>query len=320
MEANFLKYVGERRRFAMLLGGYFSRTPFYVKDVDDDVAATLRFGRYGAYLRTQTARSDQQTFGVELAWEHTYETPVQGGLVEVPLGNATTVVDLGWIDRFRSERWATRAFMQFDNTDRPIYPRRGWKVQASVGHLWGVNASYTFNESFISELPAQFADQLRGDVQVNDYDQFQRMVVQAGTAQQLSSRFSLLAGGALSLCTERTLTPGDQLLIGGMKANGRESLAFWGLNEYDEQLAEFAMVRGGFQWELVKDLYWQVQGNGLFTALRPGFEVLDNGGNTLWGVGTTLGIRTTLGVVQVGAANNLSSSEWLGYFNFGFRL
>lgn len=63
-----------------------------------------------------------------------------------------------------------------------------------------------------------------------------------------------------------------------------------------------------------------MQGNGLFTALRPGFEVLDNGGNTLWGVGTTLGIRTTLGVVQVGAANNLSSSEWLGYFNFGFRL
>ena len=80
------------------------------------------------------------------------------------------------------------------------------------------------------------------------------------------------------------------------------------------------MVLGGFQWELVKDLYWQVQGNGLFTALRPGFEVLDNGDDMLWGVGSTLGLRTALGVVQVGGANNLTSGAWLGYFNFGFRL
>jgi len=320
VEANFLKYVGERRRFAGLLGGYFSRTPFFVKDVDDDIAATLRFARYGAYLRIQTASSDQQAYGAELAWEHTYETPTVGGLVEVPLGDRTTVIDLGWIERFRSERWAARLFAQFDNTDRPIYPRRGWRIRGAVAHHFGVDASYTFSESFLEEVPAEAADQLRGNVRVNNYDQFQRIAFQASTIQQVAARFSLLVSGALSLSTERKLTAGDQYLLGGMKANGRESISFWGLNEYDEQLAEFAMVRAGFQWELAKELFWQVQGNGLFTALRPGFEVLDNGDDTLWGAGSTLGLRTALGVVQFGAANNLTSGAWLGYFNFGFRL
>ena len=70
----------------------------------------------------------------------------------------------------------------------------------------------------------------------------------------------------------------------------------------------------------MKDLYWQVKGNGLFTALHPDFERLDNGDDMLWGAGSTLGLKTGLGIVQVGASNNFTSGEWLGYFNFGFRL
>ncbi len=320
VEVNFLKYVGQRRRFASLLGGYYSRTPFYFKDIDNEVAATLRLGRFGGYFRTQTASSDRQTHGVDLSWEHTYETPTVGGLVEVPFADTSVVIDLGSIDRFRSERWVARFFTQFDNTDRPIYPRKGWRVIGSVGQYWGVNATYRLTEGFLQQVSPEVADQLEGDIRVNGYDQFQRLMVQAHTIQHVTGMFSILAAGAVSLSSERELTAGDVLLVGGMKANGRESIAFWGLNEYDEQLAEFAMVRAGWQLELRKDLFWQVQGNGLFTALRPGFEVLDNGDDLLWAAGSTLGIRTALGVVQVGAANNLTSGAWLGYFNFGFRL
>ncbi|MBL7940126.1 MAG: patatin-like phospholipase family protein [Flavobacteriales bacterium] len=318
--SNFLKYVGRYRRYAILLGGFYSRTPYYVKDVDEDVVATMRFGRYGAYFRTQTASSDRQTYGLELGWENTLGTPTVGGLVELPSADTTAVIDLGWIDRLSSQRWAARFFTEFDNTDRPVYPRRGWKLNGTVGTYWGANATYAFSDSYLEGFPAGTAPVGSGDINAITYDQFQRVVLQAATIQEVSARLSILAGGAFSLCSERDLAAGDRLLLGGMKANGRESIAFWGLSEYDEQLSEFAMVRAGWQWEVVKNLYWQVQANGLFTALRPGFEVLDSGDDSLWGVGTTVGLRTGLGVVQVGSASSFQGQPWLGYFNFGFRL
>ncbi len=320
VEANFLKYMGPRRRFASLLGGYYQRSPFFVRDMDDEVTATLDFSRYGAYFRTQTASSDRQTYGVDINWNHTFESPDVAGLVEATTGDTTVVVDLGWIDRFWSDRWSARLFTQFDNTDRPIYPRRGWKILSSIGHYWNVEAFFRVDQEFLDNWPGEDAGQVAGDVKANDYDRFQRLTVQASTIQPLSKHFGLMADGTLVITSEQDLTRGDLVLVGGMKANGRESVPFWGLDVYDEQLPEFATISLGWQWELAKDLFWQVKGNGLFTALRPGFAVLDNGDNMLWAAGSTLGLKTGLGVVQVGASNDFTSSDWLGYFNFGFRL
>jgi len=320
VETNFLKYIGPRQLYAALLGGYYQRAPFPVRDLDDDLAATLDFARYGAYFRTQTASSDRQTYGVGLSWNHTLETPNVAGLLETPVGDTTVIVDLNAVDRFWSDRWTARFYTQFNNTDRPIYPRQGWTIAGSIGYYWGVKAWLKMTRDFLDDAPPDVHDLVVDNVQLNNYDQFERLELQASTIQPLNNRFGLLFNGSLVISSERDLTRGDQVLVGGIKANGRESIPFWGLDVFGEQLPEFATIGAGWQWELAKDIFWQVKCNGLFTALRPGFVPLDNGDATLFGAGSTLGLRTGLGIIQVGAANNFTTGSWLGYFNFGFRL
>ena len=74
------------------------------------------------------------------------------------------------------------------------------------------------------------------------------------------------------------------------------------------------------QWELARDVFWQVQANGLFSSWRPDPVLLVNGRTALYGAGSTLGLRTGLGILQLGVAGNADLDEVLGYFNFGFRL
>ncbi|MBL7963349.1 MAG: patatin-like phospholipase family protein [Flavobacteriales bacterium] len=320
-DLSFLKYIGERRRWAGLLGGYYSRTPFFIRAPGEvEKQGSLRLDRYGWYGRLQAASTDHLTYGLMMGQEFTFEKPQVASIIEVPTEAGSLFLDLGDIDHFKSDRWAARAFFGFDNMDRPIYPRRGTRLLAQVGHLWNAVTSVRFTKEALADMPEEIRQELQGEVRVNDYDEFQRLQVQATTLLPLTRRFSAMGTGVLSLASTLDLSGGDQWLVGGMKSNGRESVAFWGLPEYDEGLAEFAMVRAGFQWELMKDLFWQLQGNGLFTALRPGFETLDTGDDTLWGFGSTVGMRTPLGVVQFGVATNTTDNNVLGYFNFGYRL
>ncbi len=316
VEGSLLKYAGASRRLAVLLGGHFARGPFFLREPgENDLAAEMRYDRYGGYLRFQTASSVVQVYGAELALERSLLVPRVGSEVDYA-GEDTVSIDLDNVDRLRSQRWGARAFGQFNNTERPIYPRHGWKLSAMAGYFWDALTELQFSE----DAPQELQDLDGGDVRLNEYDDFQRLHLQADGLVPMSRRLSAMVGGNFAISSETNMAPGDLLLVGGIKANGRESVPFWGLSEYQETLSEFGILRAGVQWELAKDLFWQVQGNGLFSRLRKDPALLVNGGTELFGGGTTLGLRTGLGIVQVGAAGNFDSDEVMGYFNFGFRL
>lgn len=71
---------------------------------------------------------------------------------------------------------------------------------------------------------------------------------------------------------------------------------------------------------VLKGVFWQVQGNVLTSKLRPGAPADMDGTDALLGGGSTLGLRTALGIVQFGVGSNTRTGRTIGYFNFGFRL
>ncbi|HMC96997.1 MAG TPA: patatin-like phospholipase family protein, partial [Flavobacteriales bacterium] len=274
VDASFLKYTGRQRRSAISAGGYFARGPFYTKDIEDEsVTSTLRYDRYGGYLRVQSASSVKGGYGVEFGRDLTLIRPKVGAEIQ-HVGEDTVTIDLSTVDRLRSARWAARAFAQFNTFDRPIYPRRGWKLSGMAGYFWNAVSTLEFD----GEVPAEFGGPAAGnDQRLNDYDDFERLYLHAEGIVPLRNRFAAMVNGDLAFSSESQMAPGDLLLVGGMKANGRESVAFWGLNEYDEGLPEFGILRAGWQWELTGDLFWQAQANALFTGLRKDPVRLDNG-------------------------------------------
>ncbi len=315
VEAGWMKYAGPSRRLALTAGGHYARGPFYLRRPGtDELSAELLYDRYGGHLRVQTASSVTSLFGSEIAREYMLLKPRLGDDV-LYVAEDTVRIELSNVERVRSARWAARIFFQFNSTERPIYPRRGWKITAMAGHYWDAFTTTEFND----QAPAE-QGYAGATVRLNDYTDFQRAYVHAEGLLPLGKRWSAMLSGDATMGTERIVAPGDMLLVGGMKANGRESFPFWGLSEYQETLPEFAILRAGMQWELARDVFWQVQANGLFSSWRPDPVLLVNGRTALYGAGSTLGLRTGLGILQLGVAGNADLDEVLGYFNFGFRL
>lgn len=315
-EASLLQYAGPSRRMAVIAGGYYGRGPFYLREPGtNDLSAEMRFDRYGGYLRFQSASSITHAYGAEIGRELCLLKPRVGDEVRYA-GEDTVTIDLTFLDRVRSHRWVTRAFVSLNSTERPIYPRQGWKLSAMLGYFWDSLSELRFTD----DVPPGSGLSGSEEVRLNTYDDFQRVYLHAEGLIPWGGRLSVMTSGDLTLGSERDMAPGDLLLVGGMKTNGRESVPFWGLSEYQETIAEFAILRAGLQWEPVKDLFAQAQVNGLFSRLREDPVLLVNGKTELFGGGATLGLRTGSGVIQVGVAGNLDSDEALGFFNFGFRL
>ncbi len=126
--------------------------------------------------------------------------------------------------------------------------------------------------------------------------------------------------GALSLSNEAGLLGGDPITLGGFRRPDRTSTGFWGLKEFDAAVVDLALLRGGIQWRLWKNVHWQAAANGAWTGFLHDDTYLILEEKFVLGYGTTIGLKGPFGLIQLGVASNTANEQVLGWFNLGFRI
>jgi hypothetical protein len=97
-------------------------------------------------------------------------------------------------------------------------------------------------------------------------------------------------------------------------------MAFWGLYEYDGDVNDLLVLRGGLQARIGRSIFLQAATNGLWTGFRPEDPSTVLGERFVIGYGGTVGLRGLWGILQVGLSSNAVNHAVIGWFNLGFRI
>jgi NTE family protein len=187
-------------------------------------------------------------------------------------------------------------FLQFDDLNRKVYPRRGRKFDGEIKLITNLKDSLVPNADPVIFATARF---------------FQAVPV--------TKRMVLLpqfTGGSL-LSFGEVIPPQYQMYLGGLTDKyGNGLFPFVGL-EFMQLSGKHAFTgRVDLQYEITNNIYATARWNIGFRSetLRDLFFEY----KPVNGYGASLGVRTPIGPIEVSLMNSDFTNTWIGYFNLGY--
>jgi NTE family protein len=205
-----------------------------------------------------------------------------------------------------NNNFVTNYFFIRNNTlDRPVYPRRGMKVDAEADYVFTQNPRAQYFASRINRSDTSFSDL-----------PYQRLLVNFDQYIPLSERYTLqthLQGG-LNLHYKDNIM--NEFSIGGLTENFHNQVVFAGLREGTFYSSSMAEVMVALRYQLFSNVLITGKANILFNNFitKSNFFVTPD---FLSGYALTFTYMFALGPLELSAMYSDQSRSVLGYVNIG---
>lgn len=196
-------------------------------------------------------------------------------------------------------------FIRSNTLDRPVYPRRGFKVDAEADYVFTQNPRAQYYASRIDRSDTSFSDL-----------PYQRLLVNFDQYIPLSERYTLqthLQGG-LNLHYKDNIM--NEFSIGGLTDQFHNQVAFAGLREGTFYSSSIAAATVALRYQLFTNVLITGKANVLFNNFITKSSFFDTP-DFLSGYALTFTYMFPLGPLELSAMYSDQSRSVLGYLNIG---
>jgi len=290
VRAEHLQYFSRRANFAFTLGTQFDQFRITTYNAKFQEAGLYNQNYYRLDGRFGYSTNRDLTIGIGHRFEWIDYDP-----------SITSSLEFKGRNNFMTSYF----FIRSNTLDRPLYPRRGWKLEAEADHVFEQSPSVQYFSSNTNRSDTNFAS--------HPYD---RLLFNFDQYFPLGPRYTLqthLQGG-LNLDYKNNIM--NEFSIGGLTNSFHNQVTFAGLREgtfYSSSIAEILL---GLRYQLFSNTFITAKANALvnnFVTKSNFFTTPD----LLTGYALTLTYNFALGPLELSAMYCDQSRSVIGYINIG---
>lgn len=291
VRAEHLQYLGRLKNVAIPLDLQFDRFDFTTYDtyVQDGLYKQHYF-RIGGKLQYSASRNFSIGIGHKFEWLR-YTPTISKGIEFKGSNNFTS----------------TFGYLAHNSLDRPIYPRRGVKLEAEAAHVARQHPNLRFlidgNEITDSTVAVSTSPYLRTTLNVESY-------IPLGPKATLQMQ----AQGGINFNYDRNVM--NEFIIGGLTKTFRNQITFAGLPEGSLYSPAMAMMQGGLRVQIFNNTYVTGRANVLFNNFISQSEFFSNP-DFLSGYALTFSYNFALGPLEISAMYCDQTRKFQSYINLG---
>jgi NTE family protein len=291
LKGEYFKYLGPKRNFGFGLNAYYENNVFSLyEDFKEQQRYRNKYASLG--MTMQYSIGHDMALGIGTRWEYIRLKPQIAQSVEVN-GNTRQLNSFGYFGA--------------NSLDRKIYPTQGWDVQFETGWIYNqrpdFNIIYNGNAVPADSLGVHFRDYQRAMLKMSYYIPVGR-----------KSSLQLHGQGGINFNYDQSIV--NDFMIGGMTDVARNQLTFAGLYEGEIITSSAAIVRVGFQKEVVRNIFAIPIVN---VALYDFNGSVESQYKYLSGYGLTVGYSTRLGPIEGSLMYSDQAGRLKAYVNIGFN-
>ena len=291
VKGNHLQYFGRRKNFSALLSTQYDRFDVTTYNTyKQDGLYRQQFLKFDARAQYSTQRNF--SFGLGERYEWVYYKPAINSAFQFNGNNNFAT---------------TYAFVSHNSLDKPIYPRRGVKIDAEGA--W-VN-SQDPNVSFFINGQRSTSDSFR-----IDEHPYARVVFNLDSYTPLNARTTLQLMVQSGVNFDYSKNIMNEFSIGGLTSMFRNQVTFAGLQENSLYTPAMAGFMGGIRYELFNNTFITGRANVLFNNFISRSAFFQNP-NTLTGYSLTFGYNFALGPLEFSVMYCDQSRKLGTYVNIG---
>lgn len=303
IDLSFLKYTGVNQGFAITSG--LSLWEYELALIEDSKRlATFQYERKNAFLTFQNTRNPLSSGGLTIqGFANSFRPEVSGLLVAIEKGEERSV-DIN-------------AFWAFNSTNKPFFPTTGIKGKIKIGHVPHNKIDLT-----VSSLDSTLVEEVLRGIK---YETFSYLDIQLDHLIPFSERFTGFYGTHILSSTSKEVGLNYEGGVGGFFQNYPMINPFWGVDFYEFQLSSYGLIKAGFQFEFIQDLYLTGQVNYLTSKYPNSWwdtaydaDLIRNQTGLIGG-GLGVGYESPIGPIQVNLARSEDAKKWLFGINIGFQ-
>ncbi|HEY4205678.1 MAG TPA: patatin-like phospholipase family protein [Puia sp.] len=197
-------------------------------------------------------------------------------------------------------------FIRHNTLDRPIYPRKGIKVDAEADYVFEQNPHADYFASNATRSDTSFSDK-----------PYERILFNLDNYIPLAKRYTLLTHIQTGINFNYVHNIMNEFSIGGLTPNFHNQVTFSGLREgtfYSSSLAELLV---GLRYQLFTNTFITGKANVLFSNFITDNKTFFNTPDFLSGYSLTFTYNFALGPLELSAMYSDQSKRVLGYVNIG---
>lgn len=291
MRAEHLQYFSRGGKFAFLLGTQFDqfRITSYNSDFKEAGLYDQNYFKLDGKFSYSTNRDLSFGVGSRFEWIH-YDPSITSSLEF----------------KGRNDFMTGYFFIRHNTLDRPVYPRRGTKIEAE--------ADYVFEQSPHADYFA--SNTTRGDTSFSDKP-YPRVLLSLDRYTPLARRYTLLTHVQAGINFNYLNNIMNEFSIGGLTSNFHNQVTFAGLREGTFYSSSLAALMVGLRYQLFSNTLITARGNIMFNNFITDNKTFFTTPDFLSGYALTFTYNFALGPLELSAMYSDQSKSVLGYVNIG---
>ena len=197
-------------------------------------------------------------------------------------------------------------FIRHNTLDRPIYPRKGTKIDAEADYVFEQNPHAQYFASDTTRSDTSFSDQ-----------PYERVLFSLDRYTPLAKRYTLLTHAQVGINLNYIHNIMNEFSIGGLTSNFHNQVTFSGLREGTFYSSSVAALLVGLRYQLFNNTFITGKANILFNNFITNNQTFFNTPDFLSGYSLTFTYNFALGPLELSAMYSDQSKRVLGYVNIG---
>jgi NTE family protein len=290
VRAEHLQYFSRGSKFAFSLNTQFDQFNITTYDSAFREAGLYNQNYFKLDGRFDYSTNRDLTFGIGNRFEYIHYNP-----------SITSSVEFNGKNDFLTSYF----FVRSNTLDRPVYPRKGWKLEAEADWVFRQDPNVTFHSPYTNRVDTQFSVQT-----------YPRALFTMDSYTPLAKRYTFLTHLQTGMNFNYTNNIMNEFSIGGMFNSYHNQISFVGLREGTFYSPSVAEVQLGLRYQLFTNTFITARGNVMlnnFITRSTFFNTPD----FLSGYALTFTYNFVLGPLELSTMYSDQSKRVIGYINIG---
>ncbi|MGN6439731.1 MAG: patatin-like phospholipase family protein [Agriterribacter sp.] len=295
--AQHLQYIGRHKNFSTSLGVQYDRF---------DINTYNSYKTYNSYREAGLYKRQYTKFDFNTAFSPTRQFSTGLGF-RVEMVQYSPIISAPLELKGRNNFPTTYAFVKYNSLDKPVYPRKGIKIDAEAGWVLKQNPKITVLQDGDALPPESYP------IATHPYS---RVLLNVESYHRIAGRTTAMAGMQSGINFNYTNNIMNEFSIGGLIPLYNNQVLFAGLPEATTYAPTVAAFMGGIRYEFLANTYVTGKANILFTNFISKSLFFDND-SFLSGYALTFGYNFALGPLEISAMYADQSRKLRTYVSFG---